>query len=325
MAPTTWLWTSRAGFERDLADELPRGRVLAPALAASDAPRPGAEPPTFGRQGFPIAAEVKPTVEALAAAVTALVPPTPAAFALQIWVPDSDAANRLSARATELVEGVTANLGARERLVGAHELADPDDPIVQVCLADDARAYVGALPRSRTISTWPGGRARMKVPSGAPSRATSKIAEALSWIGYGPESGDVCVDLGAAPGGWTWLLLRRKARVIAVDRANLQPDIARDRKVMHLRDNAFTFRPDEPVDWLFCDMVWKPMEVARLLAEWGKRHWARYLVSNIKLPMKKRLATVGEVKRTLMLGGWRDVRMRQLYHDRDEITLHARR
>jgi 23S rRNA (cytidine2498-2'-O)-methyltransferase len=321
-----WLWTSRADFERDLAEELPRGRVLAPALALGDAPRPAAEPPTFGRQGFPIAAEVKPTVEAVTAAVLPLIPALPASFALHVWVPDSDAANRLSGQATELAEGVTKALGeAGSRIVGAYELHDPDEPIVQVCLAEPGRAYVGALSRGRTVSTWPGGRARMKVPSGAPSRATSKLAEAMAWIGYGPESGDVCVDLGAAPGGWTWLLLRRKARVIAVDRANLQPDIARDRKVLHLRDNAFTFRPDEAADWLFCDMVWKPAEVAKLLAQWGQKHWARYLVSNIKLPMKRRLPVVNEVKRTLVAAGWRDVRSRQLYHDRDEITLHARR
>lgn len=323
--PTNWLWTSRADFEQDLAEELPRGRVLAPALAIGEPLRPGAETPTFGRQGFPISAEVPPTVEALTAAIAPLVPDAPNFFALQVWVPDSDAANRLSGQATELAEGIASALAVGDRLVGAHELADPDERIVQVCVADAGRAYVGALPRSRTVSTWPGGRARMKVPAGAPSRATSKLAEAIAWIGYGPESGDVCVDLGAAPGGWTWLLLRRKARVMAIDRANLRPDIARDRKVLHLRDNAFTFKPDEPVDWLFCDMVWKPAEVARLLAEWGKRHWARYLVSNIKLPMKRRLSTVNEVRRTLTLAGWRDVRMRQLYHDRDEITLHARR
>ncbi|MBM4356797.1 MAG: 23S rRNA (cytidine(2498)-2'-O)-methyltransferase RlmM [Deltaproteobacteria bacterium] len=320
-----WVWTSRAGFERDLADELPRGRVLAAALAMGDAAPPGAELPTFGRQGFPVAAEVDGSLDAILPAVRGLVPAAPAAFALQVWVPDSDGANRLSARATALADELGKGLDVGDRLLGAHELADPDEPVVQVCLAESGRAYVGATPRSRTVSTWPGGRARMKVPSGAPSRATSKLAEAFAWLGYGPESGDVCVDLGAAPGGWTWLLLRRKARVIAVDRANLQPDIARDRRVLHLRDNAFTFRPDEPANWLFCDMVWKPAEVAKLLADWGKRRWARHLISNIKLPMKRRLATVNEVKRTLAAAGWRDLRSRQLYHDRDEITLHARR
>ncbi len=321
-----WLWTSRDDFERDLADELPRGRVLAPALAIGDAPASGAEPPVFARQGFPIAAEVAANLEALVAAIRPLVPPAPVAYALHVWVPDSDAANRLSSQATEFAEAVTNALGPDgARIVRAHELYDPDAPIIQVCLTESGRAYVGAAALSRTASTWPGGRARMKIPSGAPSRATSKLAEAIAWIGYGPESGDVCVDLGAAPGGWTWLLLRRKARIIAVDRANLQPDIARDRKVLHLRDNAFTYRPAEAVDWLFCDMVWKPGEVAKLLALWGQKHWARYLVSNIKLPMKRRLDTVNDVKRVLIAGGWRELRARQLYHDRDEITLHARR
>jgi 23S rRNA (cytidine2498-2'-O)-methyltransferase len=321
-----WLWTSRADFESDLAAELPGGRVLAPALATGAALSPQAELPTFGRQGFPIAFEIPVDEARLADELGKLLPAGDRSFALQAWVPDSDAGNRLAGRASELADAAMARIGdASGRLRQAHELDDPADPILQICMADSQKIYLGSIARCDAVSTWPGGRARMRVPAGAPSRATAKLAEALAWTGFGPESGDVCVDLGAAPGGWTWLLLRRKARVIAVDRANLEPSIARDRRVLHLRHNAFAFFPDEPVDWLFCDMVHKPAEVAKLLAKWGKRGCARYLVSNIKLPMKKRVAMVSEARRTLASAGWRDIRTRQLYHDRDEITLFARR
>jgi 23S rRNA (cytidine2498-2'-O)-methyltransferase len=327
-ASPKWLWTSRAGFEADLAEELRAGRVLAPALAIGDPPavRDGApaEPPTFGRQGFPIAACVTADLDSVAAELHKLVPPADRSFALQIWVPDSDEANRLADRASVLEAALLARLD-QARMRQAHELDDPSDPILQICLANAAQAYIGAVSRGDATSTWPGGRARMRLPAGAPSRASAKLAEAFAWLGFGPDSDDVCVDLGAAPGGWTWLLLKRKARVIAVDRANLEPSLARDRRVLHLRENAFAFRPSEPVDWLFCDMVWKPAEVAKLLANWGKRGFARYLVANIKLPMKRRVAAVAEVRRILTSGTWKEIRTRQLYHDRDEITLHARR
>src|SRR5512140_3294395 len=116
-----WLFTSRAGFEGDLAEELDEGRVIAPALALGR-PRRDAEPPTFGRQGFVLDAELEPTPEALAAKVRALVPPEADAFALHVWVPDSDAGNLLSGRAESLrraVLGLLGELGGRERR--AHE------------------------------------------------------------------------------------------------------------------------------------------------------------------------------------------------------------
>ncbi|GMV13954.1 MAG: hypothetical protein AMXMBFR56_21780 [Polyangiaceae bacterium] len=313
-----FLWTCRAGFESDLAEEV-SGKVLAPALARGRAPRDRL--PTFGRQGLPIQAEVAPTAEDCLPIVKQRL--GEGAFGFHVWVPDSDAGNALTGLADQLGRELRAGLGdagARERR--ADQLA-ASDPLVQIAVTSRERAFIGAQPVSEVASTWPGGRARMKLPAGAPSRATAKLLEALSWIGIAPGPGEVCVDLGAAPGGWTFVLLAKRARVIAVDRAAMAPAIARDRRLRHVRDNAFEFRPDEPVDWLFCDMVHKPTEVARLIARWGREGLARLVVSNLKLPMKKRVPVVAEARRIVQAGGWKDLRTRQLYHDRDEITLFA--
>ncbi|MGA9524688.1 MAG: SAM-dependent methyltransferase, partial [Myxococcaceae bacterium] len=138
-----------------------------------------------------------------------------------------------------------------------------------------------------------------------------------------PGRGEQCVDLGAAPGGWTQRLVERGARVIAVDPANLSPELTRHPKVRHVKESAFAFEPEEPVDWLFCDMAWRPLEVAQLLAKWARRGWATHLVANIKLPMKDKNPILWRVRQTLEQGGWRELRMRQLYHDRDEVTVTA--
>src|SRR5438045_2161279 len=81
--------------------------------------------------------------------------------------------------------------------------------------------------------------------------------------------------------------------------------------------SAFDFEPDEPVDWLLCDMAWRPLEVAHLLAKWGRRHWATTLVANVKLPMKQRVVFARKVLEVVRGGSWQDVRARQLYHDRE--------
>ena len=114
--------------------------------------------------------------------------------------------------------------------------------------------------------------------------------------------------------------------MIAVDPAKLRPEIAAKRNVEHVPENAFTFVPKERVDWLFCDMAYRPLEVAAMLARWGRRSWARTLVANIKLPMTKKAEILARVCKILSEEGeWKHVRTRQLYHDRDEITLTAHR
>ncbi len=164
---------------------------------------------------------------------------------------------------------------------------------------------------------------RMRRDADTISRAALKLDEALEWVGDAPGAKETCVDLGAAPGGWTQRLLARGARVIAVDPARLK--VPASRKLVHVMDSAFRFEPDEPADWLFCDMAWRPLEVAQLLAKWGRKQWAIRMVANIKLPMKDKWPMLDRVRSTLEDGGWKNVRMRQLYHDRDEVTVSASR
>ena len=61
---------------------------------------------------------------------------------------------------------------------------------------------------------------------GPPSRAYLKLWEAFARLRRQPGPGDRCLDLGAAPGGWTWLLARSGAEVVAVDKAPLDDEVA---------------------------------------------------------------------------------------------------
>ncbi|SRR5579883_983200 len=331
-----WLWTCREGFERDLESELrlaskkTEPAIAAPALVTSREPPPrreGAIDLTFARQGFPIIAVLHGNREsiadsAIAAFSNSLVSDEP--FTLHVWVPDSTDGNRLASEATALEAALAARLppalAARRLPVGDPR---PGGLLAQLCLASADIAFAGVAPFSDALSPFPGGRARMRDLAGAPSRAAMKLEEALAWIGYGPEPGDSCVDLGAAPGGWTFVLLARRARVIAVDPGRLAPSLANRKGVTWVGRSAFEFEPREPVDWLFCDMAWRPLEVAQLLAKWGRKKLARTLVANLKLPMKQKAEHVAKVRNLVGSGGWRDVRTRHLYHDRDEITLAA--
>ncbi len=340
--PGQFLLTTREGAEQDLIDELmlagvvdPPPRKLAPALVlAPKVPRREKRPIelTFARQGFPIVQSVRAhdldqivarTARSLRGQLERA-----AQYALQVWVPDSALGNPLSALADELEHKLTralaTSLPAAQRVDDAALRRLGSIPLAQVCLIDPERALAGVTYSNAAISLAPGGRTRVRVTGAFPSRAARKLEEALAWLGVEPGPGERCVDLGAAPGGWTYVLAERRARVTAVDPAALRPEVLAKKGVRHVRENAFTYAPDQEVDWLFCDMAWRPLEAAALLAKWGRKRWTRMLVANIKLPMKKKADIVARVRAILeQEGGWKNVRVKQLYHDRDEVTLSA--
>lgn len=183
---------------------------------------------------------------------------------------------------------------------------------------------------------WPMGIPRLKFPRQAPSRSTLKLEEA--WHQFIPRGdwetrlapGMTAVDLGASPGGWTWQLVNRHMRVIAVDNGPMDPVLMESGLVEHLRVDGFAFRPRRPVDWMVCDIVEKPARNAALLETWIGEGLCREAVVNLKLPMKQRHA---EVRRLLeriaegldARGVTASIACKQLYHDREEVTCHLRR
>jgi 23S rRNA (cytidine2498-2'-O)-methyltransferase len=340
--PGMWLLTSRLGAERDVVDELllakvvdPAARVLAPAVVlAPKLPKREGHPMelAFARQGFEILLNVRThdldqMVTRIARSVRGQLMKAER-YALHAWVPDSDQGNALSNLAEELENRIAARL---EQLLPESTRVDDSSlrrmgslPFVQVCLLETGHAVAGVIHSNRAFSLARGGRTRVRITGEFPSRAARKIEEALAWLGDAPGAGEQCVDLGAAPGGWTYMLLKRKARVVAVDPAKLKPDILATKGVEHVQESAFTYTPDMPVDWLFCDMAWRPLEVAALLAKWGRRRWARMLVANVKLPMTRKAEIVARVRDILVQeGNWKNVHIKQLYHDREEVTITA--
>ncbi len=52
-------------------------------------------------------------------------------------------------------------------------------------------------------------------------------------------SGTQATDLGAAPGGWTWVLIRQHLRVTSIDNAALRPPLLNHPLVQHVRADGF--------------------------------------------------------------------------------------
>jgi 23S rRNA (cytidine2498-2'-O)-methyltransferase len=201
---------------------------------------------------------------------------------------------------------------------------------LHVAFVSASRVWMGAS-HDATGSPWPMGIPRLAMPRSAPSRSTLKLAEALLTFLSDDERarflrpGMRAVDLGAAPGGWTWQLVQRGLRVKAIDNGPLKGAIADDPLVEHLRENGLKWRPRRPVDWMVCDMVESPSRIAALVAGWMADGACRRTIFNLKLPMKKRYAEVERCAALIADALSRRklrhlLRFKQLYHDREEIT-----
>lgn len=233
----------------------------------------------------------------------------------------------LSRRATTVRNALAEKLKAKMRRVARLATRDFPDPGRLhrgwgLFFEDYARVHAS----SRLFF---GGQQRMADDPAAPSRSYLKVEEAFKVLGCGPVEGERVVDLGAAPGGWSYSAARRGATVDAIDNGPLKAGAAEHPRIRHLREDGFRFGPgtDGPAyDWLFCDMVEDPFRVLRLLGEWTEKKWCRGFVVNLKFGRANPVALLEEVRRFRAgsLKQWPLFRVRHLFHDREEITLVGR-
>jgi 23S rRNA (cytidine2498-2'-O)-methyltransferase len=174
-----------------------------------------------------------------------------------------------------------------------------------------------------------GGQRRMADDPLAPSRSYLKIEEACALSGRAPTAGETVVDLGAAPGGWSYSAAKRGAKVIAVDNGPLKGGAASHPLIEHRRGDAFTFAPPDGVgyDWLFCDLIEEPHYVLRdLVTPWLERRWCRQYVFNLKFGRVDPLALLQELRAgsSPLVRCAGSFQIRHLYHDREEFTVMGR-
>jgi hypothetical protein len=203
--------------------------------------------------------------------------------------------------------------------------------LVQLLLVARDRLLVSAaaprpLPRGGfDLSPWPAGAPTVDEDRAPPSRAYRKLEEAFAWMGAAPRPGETCVDLGAAPGSWTYAAARRGAEVLAVDRAALAPAVARLPGVKAVAGDAFTYAPPRPVDWLFSDVVCEPERAIALAADWLAAERCRNLVVTVKFKGRDRYGALSALPPLLDAARPVFARVKQLAHNKNEVTIMLRR
>jgi 23S rRNA (cytidine2498-2'-O)-methyltransferase len=214
----------------------------------------------------------------------------------------------------------------KKKLSRIAKLAQPDAPRTSgkirglfVFFADFGRVYASR-------DAWLGGQRRMADDDAAPSRSYLKVEEAYIVLGREPQAGETVVDLGAAPGGWSYSAAKRGAQVIAVDNGPLKGGAFGNPRIEHRLEDAFKFAPPagQVYDWLFCDLVEEPHHVMRnIVTPWLSGGWCRRFVINLKFGHVDALALLREIRAadSPYVQYVTGLRIRHLYHDREEFTV----
>lgn len=173
------------------------------------------------------------------------------------------------------------------------------------------------LAAPRCSCPFPGGELTfVENRTDPPSRAYLKLWELFSRLGFQPRAGERCIDLGASPGGWTWVLQQCGARVTAVDKAPLAPGIAGLPGVDYRAESAFGVDPrhTDPADWVFSDVICYPSRLLKLVERWIEYGFCPNLVCTVKFqgPTDR-----GVTRAFAAIPGSRLV---HLHHNRHELT-----
>lgn len=142
-----------------------------------------------------------------------------------------------------------------------------------------------------------------------PSRAYLKLWEFFTKTGKWPKAGSKCLEIGASPGGWTWVLKNLGASVTAVDRTPLAPSL---QDITFVKKDAFSIRPEDfpDVTWIFSDVVAYPKKLLEWIRPWLERDVQ--FVSTIKFQGKEDYAILDQFEE---IG-----ELIRLFHNKHELT-----
>jgi len=258
-------------------------------------------------------------------------PAKPVAWAANVWfdpmripiVSIGDAAKKLRAiqrnwalyslashRRAALIAQNLPKVSAKPLVFGA---GAPKAPLGSWTLIEAATM----LASPHCSSAFPNGEVQFVEDRAAPpSRAYLKLWELFTILGARPEPGELCVDLGASPGGWTWVLQQLGARVLSVDKAALDDRVAGLPGVEYRRGSAFSLDPRAvgSVDWLFSDVVCYPRRLLALVQRWIAAGNVRRFVCTVKFQGATDFETVRQF--AAIPGS----RLLHLHHNKHELT-----
>lgn len=200
--------------------------------------------------------------------------------------------------------------------------------VIDVVCVEEAEWWIGLHEHSIDHSPYSGGVPPMALPEEAPSRAYLKLEEGVLWSGAPLRKGDLAVEIGSAPGGASYALLKRGLSVVGIDPAEMDPRILKMKGFTHIQKPiASVLREDLPetVHWLLLDMNVTPyvtlFQVDRLATR--LRDSLLGVLLTIKLNEWRIAREIPSMFDHLRAMGMVRIRARQLASNKQEIFIFA--
>ena len=232
-----------------------------------------------------------------------------------------------TALVSELAKQIQTQLPADSSLP-INRLAQPDDLVLDVILVEPNQWWFGYHFATRPPLRWPGGVPLIDRDVDCISRAYLKLEEALLWSGIRIKMGDVCLEIGSAPGGSCQLLLEKGASVLAVDPADMEPEVLANENLTHFKCRGRDVRKRDlkNIRWLFADLNVAPSytldTVEEIVANQHVVHLQGMLLT-LKLADLKIVHEVPAMIERVKKMGFNLVRSRQLAFNRNEYCMMA--
>lgn len=202
--------------------------------------------------------------------------------------------------------------------------AQPDDLVFDIALVEPNWWWLGWHRVGTTFQRWPGGVPMFEMEDKV-SRAYYKLKEALLWAGIVIRPEDVCVEIGSSPGGAAQLMLEMGAKVIAVDPAELDEEVAKHPQLTYIRKRGREVRKREfsSARWLVADMNVAPKFTLDTIEDIVTNAQVNVsgVVLTLKLLEKSVASDIDQFRQRVSQWGFQLVKTRQLAFNRQEFCL----
>ena len=208
--------------------------------------------------------------------------------------------------------------------------AVPRGRIVLDCvLVESGEWWIGYHRTDSLPSRYPGGLIPFEPVEPMVSRAYLKMQEAILWSGFPFKPGEVCVEIGSAPGGGSQALLAQGLEVRGIDPAEMDPSVLENPQFTHLQMRGADLKRREykDVDWLTADVILVPEAMLRMIEPIVTHRGVniRGMLLTMKLSHWSKIDRVPQYLEQIKSWGYDDVRAWQLAHNRQEICVAAQK
>lgn len=201
--------------------------------------------------------------------------------------------------------------------------------VLDAVLVEPNQWWIGCHRTRRRFDCWPGGVMPLELPEYAASRAYLKMQEALEWSALPVAEGELCIELGCAPGGAAQALLDRGLLVLGIDPAEVDVQVLEHPNFEHLRRRTLEVprRKLRGAKWLMADMNVAPNYTLDAVEEIVLREdlSIRGMVLTLKIAEWSLVSEIPRFIERIRSWGYHDIRTKQLAFNRQEICVAAMR